>query len=290
MKFELNPYNLDVTDQELIVDLIKVTQELGKDYISIVEYSSCGLARFHGNTISRRFHSWNAALEKAGLKVKVRQKASDQELLDDILRIAKQIKPEKLTRRIYDEFGKFSSGPVSKRWGWNNTLKKVNLELNINLYISDIELFKNLEEVWISLGRQPCKRDLVKPISKFSSGPYSSRYGSWRKALEVFVEYINTENDQEQSKDEFEITELPSLVIDYKHKTKREINNRLKVLVLMRDIKNGLIKCALCGLPLTGLEIHYDHIIPWSRGGETELENIQILCKPHNLAKGNVVL
>ena len=74
----------------------------------------------------------------------------------------------------------------------------------------------------------------------------------------------------------------------YKHRTKRHISDRLKVKVLMRDVKAGLIKCALCGIPLTGANIHYDHKIAWANGGETELDNIQILCEPHNLAKGNI--
>ena len=29
-----------------------------------------------------------------------------------------------------------------------------------------------------------------------------------------------------------------------------------------------------------------DHIIPWSLGGSDELENLQLLCRPHNLNKG----
>ena len=34
-------------------------------------------------------------------------------------------------------------------------------------------------------------------------------------------------------------------------------------------------------------EMHADHIIPWSKGGHTTLENGQMLCREHNLAKGN---
>ena len=32
-------------------------------------------------------------------------------------------------------------------------------------------------------------------------------------------------------------------------------------------------------------EMHADHIIPWSKGGKTEIDNCQMLCIRHNLAK-----
>jgi 5-methylcytosine-specific restriction endonuclease McrA len=30
-----------------------------------------------------------------------------------------------------------------------------------------------------------------------------------------------------------------------------------------------------------------DHVTAWSKGGDTSIENCQILCKTHNRAKGN---
>lgn len=32
-----------------------------------------------------------------------------------------------------------------------------------------------------------------------------------------------------------------------------------------------------------------DHVIPWSRGGATELWNGQVLCRRHNKAKSNLI-
>jgi 5-methylcytosine-specific restriction endonuclease McrA len=32
---------------------------------------------------------------------------------------------------------------------------------------------------------------------------------------------------------------------------------------------------------------HVDHILPWSRGGQTKLSNLQMLCPTCNLRKGS---
>ncbi|MCL4507775.1 MAG: HNH endonuclease [Chloroflexi bacterium] len=36
------------------------------------------------------------------------------------------------------------------------------------------------------------------------------------------------------------------------------------------------------------MELHVDHILAWSKGGETVLENLQTLCSVCNLGKSNV--
>ncbi|SRR5258708_18522761 len=43
-------------------------------------------------------------------------------------------------------------------------------------------------------------------------------------------------------------------------------------------------RCVKCG---SQSEMHFDHIIPRSKGGSTTVENLQLLCKSHNLAKGS---
>lgn len=49
-------------------------------------------------------------------------------------------------------------------------------------------------------------------------------------------------------------------------------------------------KCARCGKPLTVKTAHMDHIVPFSddsEDGGTTIENLQPLCAPCNLKKGN---
>jgi predicted restriction endonuclease len=210
---------------------------------------------------------------------------TDQELLDDLKNVAGKLGRDNLTGREYNEFGKFSSDTIASRFGkWNNALEKAGLKITFNTHISEKDLFANLEEVWIKLGHQPKKRDMKQPLSKYSERGYMTKFESWRKALETFVEFINSTSEEEASVEEENIEIANKPQIEFKHKTKRQPSERLKVQVLMRDGN----KCKLCGITVTGDNIHFDHIKPWSKGGETVLENLQVLCETHNLTKGNL--
>lgn len=210
----------------------------------------------------------------------------DADLLNDIKQVANKLGVNRLSSRDYDNNGgKFTSGTIGIRFGsWNRAIKRADLEPVLKHKPSDDELFKNLEEVWIKLGRQPVSRDMKRPLSEFSTSPYISKFGKFRKALEAFVEAVNSNITSELDTNEIEESIEAEKEIVYKHTTKRYPSDRLKVQVLMRDGN----KCKLCGVTLIGEEIHFDHIHPWSRGGETVLENLQILCSHHNLVKGNL--
>lgn len=70
------------------------------------------------------------------------------------------------------------------------------------------------------------------------------------------------------------------------HKTKREISLQLRYKVLQRDN----FKCCTCGASPAkdpSVELHIDHIVPWSKGGETTFENLQTLCSKCNIGKSN---
>ena len=45
--------------------------------------------------------------------------------------------------------------------------------------------------------------------------------------------------------------------------------------------------CAICGKAFEIEKMQADHIIPWSKGGRTILDNCQMLCKKCNATKGN---
>ena len=63
---------------------------------------------------------------------------------------------------------------------------------------------------------------------------------------------------------------------------KDRIPFNLRRMVIERD---GL-RCVYCDVDLTNSEVHLDHVIPESQGGETTFHNLQVTCRKCNLEKG----
>lgn len=205
---------------------------------------------------------------------------SDEELVADLRRVAAGNKS--VTTREYNAKGKFHSNTVIARFGgWTAACARAELQIAISRNIPDEELFRNLEGMWIHLGRQPRHREMVKPHSRYSKATYAERFGSWLKALTAFVEYINAEGTP-QSEDAIRDWQIEPAT---KHKTPRNINDRLRVRVFVRDNHT----CQICGrVPgRDGVVLHVDHIKAYVKGGETVMENLQTLCSKCNLGKGD---
>lgn len=209
----------------------------------------------------------------------------DEELLSDVNKVAKELKKDTVTMDEYNERGRFHSCTLTRRFGsWFKVLEFAGLEKSRSLLnIPNEDLFKNLEEIWIKFGRQPYYSEIQKPLSKYSAGTYEKRFGSWRTALEKFIDFIN---DEGQFSTEESIKKLKTEPKSH-HNTKRSINWRLRFLVMRKDN----FKCVQCGrAPATDPKIvlHVDHIKAWANGGETVLENLQTLCSKCNIGKSDL--
>lgn len=209
---------------------------------------------------------------------------SDEELLNDLKAVSNIINKDTVTMEEYNQYGKYHSTTLTRRFGsWFLCLQKAQLQMSRSkIGISNEALFDNIEKVWIKLGKQPSYTQMEE-YGEFSIGTYTKRFGGWRKALEAFVDYVNS---TEIKIDESEPTsDTTSDVAN--HITRRDINLRMRFIVMKRDN----FKCCMCGRsPATtpGLELHIDHIIPWSKGGETVIDNLQTLCSDCDLGKSNL--
>ena len=171
--------------------------------------------------------------------------------------------------------------------------------------LNDEDILKEIEEIWIKLGRQPTSSDIKNGHSRYSLHAYAEHFGGWRGALNTFIEWINEREDtnlennetidykiqnDEMRKIKKEITKeglMPSKTCA--HKTSRNINLRLRFKVMQRDN----FSCVMCGASPAkdqGVKLHIDHIVPWSKGGETEYSNLQTLCSNCNIGKSDLDL
>ncbi|MBI5773137.1 MAG: HNH endonuclease, partial [Verrucomicrobia bacterium] len=57
----------------------------------------------------------------------------------------------------------------------------------------------------------------------------------------------------------------------------------------IRILEKARHECVLCRTDLRNTEVHFDHVIPVSKGGLTLEKNLQALCAACNLKKGNRV-
>jgi hypothetical protein len=222
------------------------------------------------------------------------QNITDEELIADLKRVAIELKQNYVTAKQQDTFGKYYSSTFLRRFGsWLKAQEKAGLQKTkqqANNKIPEEDLFNNLEEVWVKLGRQPRFSEMTQQNSKYSGFAYRRRFGSWLKALKVFVALINKEKDDstlatiEQSVKISEIEKTERTII---RRTCREVNWRLRFIVMKRDN----FKCIKCGRSPAAdpkIILHVDHIKAWANGGETILENLQTLCSKCNIGKSNL--
>ena len=296
MEFKLNEYHRNIPDEELLADIKRVAKSLNKNPLSRNDYRKHG--KYGANTIERRVGGWSKAQELCGLQANVHI-IDTYELLNDIKRVARLLNKETITSLEYNTYGSFSKDTCSKRFStWDEALKQAGLKPHVQVYgkrIDDEVLLKEIERIWIKLGRQPTTTDMKSGIANYSLHAYAEHFGGWRGALQAFVQYINNANDDilidnvpsDELNNVNEDVALHKKTDTFRHKTSRDVNYRLRFKVMQRDN----FKCCICGSsPAKNpeIELHVDHIIPWTKGGETVLENLQTLCSVCNLGKSDL--
>lgn len=209
--------------------------------------------------------------------------APDETLLADLRRVAREL-GKSPTIDEYNVRGRFHASTLARRFGrWTAATAAAGLgptRSPLNIPIED--LFENIEQVWTRLGRQPRYADMDGSESQFSAATYANRFGGWRQALERFVATVK--RDPNESVLQVAVPDVPESAAAPARN--RNMNYRVRFQVLQRDH----FKCVACGKsPSTepGVKLNVDHVVPWSRGGDSNMENLQTLCQTCNSGKSN---
>ncbi len=205
---------------------------------------------------------------------------SDESLIADLRHVSDRSGNAAVTQSLYDLHGRFAYSTIIRRYGtWNDALRLAGIEISNRLNIPDEELFQNILLLWQHFGRQPRKRNLATFPSTITESVYLRRFGTWSASIDAFLEYTNGNNPQDKTTFEKEFITT--------RRTGRDPSLRLRFRVLQRDN----FSCQACGASpaiTLGVGLHIDHIVPWSKGGETVIENLRTLCETCNRGKGNL--
>jgi len=247
-------------------------------------------------TIRRRFGSWPSALEASGLshlynKPNPARKSrtlarslNDQGLLDEIRRVAGMLNTSSLTAEDLRKHATIGVDAIRNRFGsLKMALRAAGLfETAHGRRYTDDECYENMLAVWTYYGRAPTHEEMNLAPSTVGSKAYTRRWQTWRKALIGFVEAVES---PESKSIPIELKPIQAGVARVRPEDRHDIPLALRYRVLKRDS----FKCVVCGSSPAlkhGVELHVDHIVPFSKGGKTVESNLRCLCKDCNLGKG----
>jgi Homing endonuclease associated repeat/HNH endonuclease len=206
---------------------------------------------------------------------------SERELIDAVRDVARDKDTKYLASRDFERLTGIAEGTVARRFGsWRAFCEAAGLLPRYSRSISREELFKNLEVVWLSLGRQPTAKEMKQPLSAISAGRYSRAFSKpW---FDICVEFLSWRTGASLE----EIGRRESVLLQPSaNRVPRSISLSTRYEVLKRD---GF-RCQICGRSpaiQAGCVLHLDHVRHWSAGGTSEAANLRTLCGECNLGRG----
>jgi hypothetical protein len=278
------------SDESLLAEMRRVADCFKGERLTKAEFDK--LSKVHSATLVRRFGSWNEALDRAQINSNVapRTRRVDREsVIDEIKEFAKRSGSPPTIEDIAQRLGTHQV-TIRRNFGkWHQLLDEAGLRpVPQGRRYTDEKCFENIVDLWTHYGRQPRLHELTCSPSNVSSSAYLHRWGTWRTALGAFLEYINKAptGGVDQGLLEPQTDSSPSISANSpSSKRPRTLNLALRYRVLVRD----RFRCQICGRSPAkdlGVELHVDHVVPWSKGGENIDDNLRALCSDCNLGKG----
>ena len=122
------------------------------------EYCKENGAKFNYQTAKKRFGSWENVLKTANLKteksihgIEYGETSLRKELLiQDLKKVSKELNQNNISMAQYDEFGKYGTSTINKRFGgWNRAKSKAGLKIEREYNSSNKEYMLNILKLWL---------------------------------------------------------------------------------------------------------------------------------------------
>ena len=289
MRFEMRRMT-DYSDEAILDEIRRVAALVQKPTLSRTEFRKH--SRLSPHTAGRHFGTWEGALRAAGLADRFdssSRRVSRDEILTELRRVSQVLGRQTFTCTEFNVTARFTADVVRRTFGtFHKAMQAAGLVTNaLSKRYTDEDCFENLLKVWTHYGRPPQHDEMRQPPSSVGPKAYVRRFGTWNRALQAFVDRANA--DIAQSEDprpagiQNEVVKTRSAVSPA---NRRKVPLGLRWAVIVRD----RCRCVLCGRsPAThlGVSLDADHIIPYSKGGKTIMENLRTLCDDCNLGKGS---
>lgn len=284
------PKSPNEPDEVLLADVQTVAEALGVSWLTQKQYISFEPGRHYSpNTLTHRFKtSWNGVMKLAGLDINAKRNKknlycpSKDALIEDVKAVAAQLGKDTITSAEYEQKGKYGRSCAYNLIGnWQEVLNAAGLKETgyHTAGVTDEQLLEAIYQAWERLGRQPNTGDLKNREMGYGQTTYINRFGSWKGSIIAFKEYVQNRQDNIKIAKAFPVT----------HKTSRTVSKKLRAQVFDRDQAT----CQLCGAnerTKPEVKLVLDHIVPYSKGGETTYDNLQVLCSSCNIKKNNKLI
>ena len=183
-------------DEELLEEVRRVAQLVGKPILTTLDFERH--CRINYTTIKRRFGTWDAVLERAGI-AHMRFVAAEAEprggagrteayLLEEVRRVAEIVGKPWLTGPELSRHSKINVHSITRRFGgWRAALARAGLARMLPqgpAHYSEEELLEEVRRVARLVGNGALTMTDFDNHSHIMAATVSKRFGSWRTALE----------------------------------------------------------------------------------------------------------
>ena len=218
----------------------------------------------------KQTHKPNQGLTRAPLEIDFLESYDRPALLAELRRIAKLLGKSALSLADVRNFGRVSADCVMKKFGSLGAALIAAGLTPTRRSFSNRELLQMLVDLWPRTmedhKRRPRATDFARYGLPVSASTCVRRFGCWRKALTAASRFSASGR-------------VPGE--DSKMPRRTTISIRIRFLILQRD----RYRCRIC--KASGVKLEVDHVVPLSKGGSNDMDNLQALCVPCNRGKSN---